>query len=237
MTRQLVALPEAVQTRLDELKTSLRKALGDDLTALLAYGSAVRGEWRDGRSDVDVIVVVKSDARERLLAMANPLQVARFSARIEAMILVADDIPRAADAFPLLYQDIKSCHVVLCGADPFADLTIPQHHLRVRIEQELREAQIRLRRAVTDGAGAKDALAGAVRRKIRQLRSPLRALLDMRQVQCPDTLPDVYAAAGRTYGLDTACLLHVGDDPDKAYEAFVRLLAAAIADVDQREEP
>ena len=65
---------------------------------------------------------------------------ARASARIEVMILHRDEIPRAADVFPLLYDDVRSCHAVLHGSDPFAQLVVHDEHRRLRIEQELGSA-------------------------------------------------------------------------------------------------
>jgi predicted nucleotidyltransferase len=233
---QLAKLPQATRTRLDELKSSLEKALGADLVSLLVHGSAIRGGFREKDSDVDVVVVLSRAPREKLEAIGNALHVARNAARIECMILVEEEIAHAADAFPLFYDDIKRCHLVLAGSDPFANLAISRAHLRVRIEQELREAQIRLRRAVTDARGAKELLAGAVLRKVRQIRSPLRALLGLRGDACEDDLASVLAAAAKAYDLDTKSLGHVHEAPDAAHAELVLLLAAAIADVDAREE-
>ncbi len=168
--KELSALGTEIRERLTALEAALAKELGDDLVSLVVYGSAARGAYRAGQSDVDVVIVVRQASRETLLSIANVMQVARYSARIEAMILVEDEIAPSTDAFPILYDDIRRNHVVLRGADPFADLAISDRHRRLRIEQELREAQIRLRRAVVDGLGRKDALAGAVVRKAKQIR-------------------------------------------------------------------
>ena len=42
----------------------------------------------------------------------------------------------------------QKCHAVVFGRDPFEKLVIAPQHRRLRIEQELREARITLRRAV-----------------------------------------------------------------------------------------
>lgn len=227
---------EQIQKRLDELVVSLRKAHGDDLTALLVHGSAARGGWREG-SNVDLVVVLKKAPREALESSANALQGARLQSRIEAMILVENEISRAADVFPIFYDDIRRCHVLLHGSDPFASLKIEPHHLRLRIEQELREAQIRLRRAVIDAQGEKHALRGAVARKIRQLRSPLRALLEKKGVTVENDLAKVLQAAGASFKVDLAPLARVDEDPGAAHDALVALLEHAINDVDAMEGP
>lgn len=237
MGNPIDALPEPLRKRLQLLQGDLVKILGDNLVGLLAFGSAARGEFREGTSDVDVVVVLREATAAALQAISNPLQVARNAARIEAMVLVADEIPRAADVFPLFYDDLRSSNVVLHGADPFASLVIADHHRRLRIEQELREAAIRLRRAVIDAGGSPGHLAGAVERKIKQIRGPLRALLMLHGQQVGVALPEVMAAAGAHYKVDVSTFARVRADPPKTLDALQRLLTAAIDDVDRMEVP
>ena len=229
-------LPEAIRARLNELSSTLATQLGDNLAALLVFGSAVRGGWRAGSSDVDLVLVLKDPKREALLAIANTLTVARTAFRFEAVILGADEIPQAADVFPLFYDDIKSCHVVLAGKDPFAALDISDQNRRLRIEQELREEQIRLRRAVVDSMGAPQQLAGEVERKVKQLRSPLHALLELRRTPASnDTLPVLLEKATEIYGVDTSALSNARKDPEAAHDALQKLLDRMIEEVDRME--
>ncbi|WP_434046439.1 MULTISPECIES: nucleotidyltransferase domain-containing protein [Sorangium] len=225
-------LPAPVQARLTELKESLERTLGDELACLLVYGSAARGGYREGQSDVDLMVVLNEATREGLDAIANALRIARYAARIEAMILTVAEIPRAADVFPLLYDDIRRCHVLLSGRDPFSALVIDGKNRRLRVEQELREAQIRLRRAVVDGLGSDEALRGAVFRKVKQIRGPLHALLGLHGIDGDDDLATVLAGAGKHLGVDVAPLQRVHEAPGAAYEALAALLARAVDDVD-----
>lgn len=229
-------LPEPVRARLNELATTLRTQLGDNLVALLVFGSAVRGGWREGASDVDLVLVLGKPTRDALLAISNTLSVARTAFRFEAVILGADEIPRAADVFPLFYDDIKSCHVLLTGKDPFAELTISDQFRRLRVEQELRESQIRLRRAVVDSLGAPQQLGGAVERKVKQLRGPLHALLALRRTPATsDTLPVLLEKAKEIYGVDTGALSNVRKDPEAAHGALEQLLERMIREVDSME--
>jgi hypothetical protein len=151
------------------------------------------------------------------------------------MILIESVIARAADVFPVFYDEIKRCHTVLHGRDVFSDLTIEPHHLRLRIEQELREVQIRLRRAVVDAQGNQDSLRGVVARKIKQVRSPIRALLEKKGVATDGDLPTVLKTAGKTFGVDVSAVSRVDEDPGAAHDALVALLGKAIDDVDAME--
>jgi predicted nucleotidyltransferase len=231
----LESLPAAARGPLRALTEALEKAEGSNLAALLVYGSAVRGGYEPGASDLDLIVVLHDTSLAHLRAIAEPLMLARYAARAEAMILKRDNILRASDVFPLLYDDVRQRHVLLSGSDPFAGLEIRDEHRRLRIEQELREARIRMRRAVVDSLGSEAAMAGAVARKVKQVRGPLHALMQFRGTPCDDRLEGVLQAVGKAYGIDTSPLLGVAAAPEAAHAALRAVLDAAIADVDRRD--
>jgi predicted nucleotidyltransferase len=231
----LALLPPATHPPLQALADGLQRVEGANLSALVVYGSAVRGGYEPGQSDIDVIVVLNDTGLPHLRAISEPLILARFGARVEAMLLKRDNIARAVDVFPLLYDDIRQRHVLVCGTDPFLDLVIHDTHRRLRIEQELREARIRMRRAVVDALGSEAGVTGAVARKVKQIRSPLHALLLLKGIRSDDRLEAVLEATGRAYGIDTAPLSSVASAPEAAHAALRAVLDAAIEDVDRLE--
>lgn len=236
LDQALATLPAQVRAHLETLRDALKRELGDDLVALIVFGSLARGDYRSGKSDVDIMVVLRDDTREKLERIGHALLVARYAARIEAIIMRADEIATAADVFPLLYDDARECNVVLYGTNPFEHLKISDKHRRLRIEQELREARIRVRRMVTDGDRSPATLAGAVERKLRQVRGPLRALLRLRGDEVGVSLEDVTRQACKVWKADAATLLHAQEKPAAAYDELAKLLAAAIEDADRRDE-
>jgi predicted nucleotidyltransferase len=236
MTKGLETLPAVVRERLKEWTAALREALGDDLVGIVVHGSVARGEYRPNESDVDAVVVIHEPTLAKLAKTSNAMQVARYAARIEAMILTEEEISGASDAFPLLYDEIKSCHILVTGRDPFEKVVIHDTHRRLRIEQELREAQIRLRRAVTDAAGAGEAVGGAVARKVKQVRGALHALLALKGETCEADLASVVEKAGKVWAVDVTAIAtsaKAREAPEPAHAALVELLAKAIADVNR----
>lgn len=223
-----------VQARLDELVHALETSLGKNLVGIVAHGSAVRGGWRAGASDVDLVCILGEATQSVLESIGPALEIARFSARIEAMIVTRDEIPRSADCFPLLYSDLARTSVTLVGENPFAKLDVPDHHKRLRIEQELRELRIRMRRVATDNAG-QHSYAGAVERKLKQVRDPLWSLLAMRGETLDDTLESVLAGCARVYALELAPLRRIREDAKVAFDTLGALLDAALEDVDRRD--
>jgi hypothetical protein len=227
----LDSLTPAIKTRLDELTATLDKVCGKNLVGLIVHGSAVRGGWRESTSDVDLIVVLDDDSDAVLASIGPALDLARFSGRIESMILTKEEIARSADCFPLMYGDVARTSVTIAGTNPFEGLTISDDYIRLRIEQEMREIRIRMRRVATDMAGAAN-FGGAIERKVKQLRGPLWALLALRNETVDEQLDAVLEAAGTMYRVDIAPLRRIREEPQDAYRTLAKLLDAALDDVD-----
>ena len=209
----LALLPPAVRNRVEALVSETRRLLGDHLVAIIVYGSSVRGGLTP-RSDVDLLIVLRDDGPDLLRLLHEPLALGRVSARIDCRILRADEIPKAADVFPVLYDDVRGCHAVLLGDNPFADLVIHDEHRRLRVEQELRDARIRLRRLVVDSAFDDEALHDGLVRMLKAVRAPLASLLHLHKHEDgparKDDLITVLDVLGQRYKLDTQALTTPG---------------------------
>ena len=227
----LALLPTQTRSRVEGFARAATEALGHDLVALIVYGSAVRGGLTP-RSDVDIIAVVRSDHAALLRALHDAAAVARAAARVDLSIMVLDELPRAADVFPIFFDDIRGCHAVLVGHDPFKDLVIHDEHRRLRVEQELREARMALRRLVVDHAFDTQALREDVNRLVKRIRAPLHSLLHLHRSTARDDLMTVLDIVGRRLGADTLPLTSTGVDPLIIADACAQLLDKAIADVD-----
>lgn len=153
--------------RIPKALARLRAALAANAQTVSAvlYGSYVRGEFHPGVSDVNLALVVHSDD---LSSLAVPLREAWRAARVDPWIARSDEIAGLADVFATRLRDIQRCHESLVGDDPWPAVTVPRPALRLRVEQELRNHQLRLRHAMVlaDESGQSrqlHATAGALR--------------------------------------------------------------------------
>jgi hypothetical protein len=182
---------------------------------------------------VDLIIVLRDDNPEKLEAIGGPLQLARFAARIEGILLLSSEIAGASDVFPLMYRDVAEEGVALVGENPFKDINPSKEHVRLRVEQELREARMRLRRSVAEARGEAPVLRKVLEQKYKQLRSPLRAMLRAFDAEAPTKLPGLYAAVCKRYGVDAAPIEARSKDPRAAVVALSKVLDKALAEVDK----
>ena len=227
----LALLPAAPRARLEAFAKAATTILGDDLVALIVYGSAVRGGLTP-RSDVDVVLVVARDEPTRLRALHDAAAIARVSARLDLQVLLHSELAHAADVFPVLFDDIRGHHAVLVGTDVFKDLVIHDEHRRLRVEQELREARMALRRLVVDTASDDLSLRVGVDALLKRVRAPLFSLCVLHGAHHKDDLITVLDVLGRRLDVDTLPLTNSQTAALPAAEACMRLLDRAIHDVD-----
>lgn len=238
----LALLPAAVRRRVEELVLACAAAVGEHLVSVVVYGSAVRGGFTP-RSDVDLLLVIDDDHPDLLRRLHDPITIGHAAARIDCRILLASEIPKSADVFPVLYDDVRGCHAILFGRDPFADLVIHDEHRRLRVEQELRDLRIRLRRLIADTAFDEPLLRDGLDKKLKHLRAPLASLLRLHGLlhKGNDDVVTVLDVLGQRYKLDTQPLTQklppTAAATTQTALALRALLDAAIADVDALQVP
>ena len=135
----------STKPNLEQFASRLETALGENLVSLLLFGSAARGAHVEGRSDLNLLLIVK-DAGVAKLHTATPLIADWTKAGEPAPLLFAEGEWRAsADVFPIEIEDMREAHRLLAGRDPFAGLATRRADLRRELEHELRGKVLRLR--------------------------------------------------------------------------------------------
>ncbi len=138
-------MSQSWETIVNALLEGLDKALGGRYSAVL-YGSAARGDWVAGVSDINLLLVVDDASPATLRSLAGPFEQWRRSNHPPPMLFHRAEWVRAADAFPIEVMDIQHAHRVLRGSDPVAGLTLHARDLRLLMEHELRGKLLQLRR-------------------------------------------------------------------------------------------
>jgi predicted nucleotidyltransferase len=202
MPTVLSGVPETISAALDRMKEELAAAAGANLAGVVLFGSAARGRFREGASDVNVVVLLQSAAEPDLARIAPALRSARRAAGVVPMLMTPGDVARAAEAFPTKFLDIQRHHVVLAGADPFATLDIPRESLRLRVEQELTNLLLRLRNRYVTFEGDAMMTAQSLARAARPLAVCLQAMLRLASKDSPDRTDAIFEAAAAAFALD-----------------------------------
>lgn len=189
----------------------LSRVLGDDLVAVALYGSAARGDYRTGVSDLNVLVLVRALGIETLRAVADPVRDWRDAGNPPPMMLSEAEWRDSADVFPIEYSDIRGAHALLLGDLRFADLRIHADHLRLQLEHELRSAKIQFREGILAAGGDSDRIGGLLAGAVPTLLAYFRAALRLAGKSVPRDAAAVVEATASLTGFDSRSFLGVLD--------------------------
>ena len=195
----------AERPELKEMVERLAAALGARLTSVVLYGSAARGDYQEGKSDLN-LVVVADDLDPRLLeALAGPVAWWTKKGHHVPVLLTRALLADSLDVFPIEALDIRTHHVVLHGPDLFADLVVRVEPLRLQCEREFREKLIRLREGYMEAHGSPAALERLLTSSYTTFLALFRAGLHLVGGAAPPAAPaEVAAAFCARAGIDPA---------------------------------
>jgi predicted nucleotidyltransferase len=123
-------------------------ALGNGYSAVL-YGSAARGDYVPGASDINLLLVLDDVGPTALRALSGAFLEWRTRTPEPPLLVSREEWARATDVFPIEITDMQASHRVLRGADPLSGLLVSRGDLRRALESELRGKLLRLRQGYT----------------------------------------------------------------------------------------
>lgn len=138
-------LPTPIQHAIDAFIEGARDALGEGFIGALLYGSAVHEGWSAEHSDINILLITTTAGKAECDALSAPLQRAERALPLALEVITRRDLERSADVFPLKFLDMQRNHLLLEGEDALGEVPIAWDHLRLRVEQQLKEVAFDLR--------------------------------------------------------------------------------------------
>lgn len=171
-------LPANVCRVLTEFAAAARTAFGDDLRAVVLYGSAAEGKLR-ATSDVNLLLVLSQFDRAKADQLREPLRVAHAAIRLTAMWLLEAEVPAAMQAFAVKFADITRRRIILHGADPLAGVAISRSASITRLKQTLLNLTLRWREAYVSRSLREEQLIATIADAAGPLRACAATLLEL----------------------------------------------------------
>ena len=182
--------------------------LGEGYSAVL-YGSAARGDFIPGRSDINLLIIADGLAPAVLHSLRRGFGAWRKATREPPLLMTRAEWHRAADAFPIEIADMRAAYRVLRGPDPLRGAVVERGDLRRALEREFRGKLLRLRQGYAAYAHDPAVLGTLAAESAANVLVLLRGLLTLLGRPVPADPVALATAAAAAAGLDGEALVRV----------------------------
>jgi hypothetical protein len=207
--------------------------------SIILYGSAARPDYRPGKSDINLLIILERIDIPVLRPILDPAALGRRHG-VAPFFLTMDDLLSIADLFPAKFLSIQEHYLLLAGSDMLKDLAISREHLLVRCRQEMSNALLKLRRYYVSSGGHQ--LWPMMVQSIGPLLENMRSLFYLMDTPVP-ARAETIDTFSRTFGIDTTPLKRVRqlrdeeahlerEEAEEAYSAFTTAVQGVLTIAD-----
>src|SRR5271155_5126668 len=136
----------STQAKLTDLVSRMKEFAAENLESMILYGSAARGDFHEGHSDLNVLCVLRSVAARELTLVAPVVHWwCKDHNEPAPLFFTAEELRTSADVFSIELLDMQESRRVLYGADVVAGIAVPMNLHRVQVEHDLSTLLLKLR--------------------------------------------------------------------------------------------
>jgi CO/xanthine dehydrogenase Mo-binding subunit len=128
---------------------------------------------------LNLLFVLRHFLKERVDAFREPLRVARVAGQASVMFVLETELPQAAEAFAVKFDDIGRRRRILYGEDVIAPLATSPEAKKLRLRQVLLNLALRLRERYAVTSLREEQLAFVIADAAGPLRAAAATLLEL----------------------------------------------------------
>jgi len=186
-----------------------RRALPEQLRSVILFGSAAAGDFVEGVSHYDLLVVVEPLDLTALEALAPVIRPWRKAGNPLPLLFTPAQLAASADAFAIELLDIQDARRVIFGEDPIAGLKIDPAHVRIHLERELKGKSLALRDRYVLAAGDQRMITELLTESLSTFLSLFRSALRLYQPDAPSFKLDALQALAKHIPFDPQPLVTI----------------------------
>lgn len=167
-----------------EFTESINSKLGADLKMAALYGSIAReGDFKEGRSDINILFVASNLDTGVFGDISSIVQRAKEDSRISPLFLLEKELHKISEFFPIKFYEIKKFHKVIYGDDILQNIPIEWKFLKERVQQEILNIKMKLRKSLLFSSPKANLVARPLRVFIPHILSILRVVMETPESQ------------------------------------------------------
>ena len=186
-----------------------KAALTEQLRSVVLFGSAAAGDFVEGASHYDLLVVVEPLGIKELETFAPTIRPWRKAGNPLPLLFTPAQLAASTDAFAIELLDMQDARQVLHGDDPIAGLKIDMAHVRIHLERELKGKSLALRDRYVLAAGDERMIAELMTESLSTFLSLFRSALRLYQPNAPSRKLEALQALAKHIPLDPQPLVTI----------------------------
>ncbi len=180
----------------------------DTLMCGYIYGAAVKDEFIESVSAVNILVVLNNLDMEKIEKIAEKAKAYHSNSSIVPRFLMEKNVVTGLDVFALDYYIIKQEGLLIFGKDLFASHAIEEKHIVFQLERDTKAMRMKILQSFWRNSDQLPAMRKILFTNLRQLLVNLRVMLDIKKVSY-NTQEDVVTQAGKMVGFSTDILVNL----------------------------
>jgi predicted nucleotidyltransferase len=234
----------STEAKLTDLVSRMKEFAGENLESMILYGSAARGDFKEGHSDLNVLCVLRSVAARELTRVTPVVHWwSKDHNEPAPLFFTAEELRQSADVFSIELLDMQKSRRVLYGADVVAGVPVPMNLHRVQVEHDLRTLLLKLRQHFLLTGQKESELRTAEAKSSSSVLALLRHTLIAFDEEPPATAQEVFARIAALTGANAEAFAvafklrdrhaHV-DDIVRTYGQYLNALTVVVSALDKR---
>lgn len=233
----------STEAKLTDLVSRMKEYAADNLESLILYGSAARGDYKEGHSDLNVLCVLRSIAARELTRVTPVVHWwCKDQNEPAPLFFTAEELRHSADVFSIELLDMQRSRRVLYGSDVIDGIPVPMNIHRVQVEHDLRTLLLKLRQHFVLTGQKENELRSAEAKSSSSVLALLRHTLIAFEEEPPATAQEVFARIAALTGADAEAFTAAfklrdrhahAEDILRAYGQYLNALTVVISALDK----
>lgn len=196
------ALPPEVQETVRAYLKEVSGVFGANLQAVILYGSAARGDFLPGRSNLNLLLLLEKPDLDALRRYAEGHRRWAREGIVAPLVVTDAELRSWPEIFPLEHVELRQHHFVLAGRDPFPPIEPAPGQLARECVQDMQGNLLRLRQRVMEGGATPEAIQLLLALSVTALLPALRAVARLKGGPVSDRDEDLLADLTSVVGVD-----------------------------------
>jgi hypothetical protein len=233
----------SMEAKLTDLVSRMKEFAGENLESMILYGSAARGDFKEGHSDLNILCVLRSVAARELTRVTPVVHWwCKDQNEPSPLFFTAEELRQSADVFSIELLDMQESRRVLYGADIITGIDVPMNLHRVQVEHDMRTLLLKLRQHLLLTGQKEHDLRAAAAKSSSSVLALLRHTLIAFEEEPPASATGVFARIAALTGAEADAFAAAyklrdrhahADDIARTYEKYLNALTVVISALDK----